>query len=265
MPATLDLDQIRQFWAQQAREHGQAPSASWSDQVVIEIEIREIVKRLSDGDRILDVGCANGFSTVQFASHLKVHVRGIDYIPEMIEQARQRVSSLPARLAGTVEFAQGDVTALAEPAEAYDKVVAIQGMINLSDWPRQMQGLQECARVLKRGGVFLLSEATIQGWKRLNRFRNEWKLPDIPMPAFNQYLDENRLINAMSDHLKLIELVNFDSTYYVGTRVLKPLINQALGGLVDVADPKMEWNRWFAHLPAAGDYGTQKLFVFQKA
>jgi hypothetical protein len=62
----------------------------------------------------------------------------------------------------------------------------------------------------------------------------------------------------------LLELVNFASTYYVGTRVLKPLLNQALGGLVDVADPKMEWNRWFAQLPAAGDYGTQKLFVFQK-
>jgi hypothetical protein len=26
----------------------------------------------------------------------------------------------------------------------------------------------------------------------------------------------------------------------------------------------MEWNRWFAQLPAWGDYGTQKLFVFRK-
>ena len=25
-----------------------------------------------------------------------------------------------------------------------------------------------------------------------------------------------------------------------------------------------EWNRWFAQIPAAGDYGTQKLFVFRK-
>ena len=27
----------------------------------------------------------------------------------------------------------------------------------------------------------------------------------------------------------------------------------------------MEWNRWFAQLPAAGDYGTQKLMIFRKA
>jgi hypothetical protein len=60
-------------------------------------------------------------------------------------------------------------------------------MINLSGWPLQLQGLQECARVLKHGGLFLHSEATLQGWRRLNQFRSEWKLPDIPMPAFNQY------------------------------------------------------------------------------
>jgi len=52
--------------------------------------------------------------------------------------------------------------------------------------------------------------------------------------------------------------------YYLGTRVLKPLLAQALGATVDVANPDMEWNRWFARLPAFGDYGTQKLFVFRK-
>jgi ubiquinone/menaquinone biosynthesis C-methylase UbiE len=264
MPTKLDLEQIRSFWTQQAKEHGQAPSASWSDRMVIEMEIREIVKRLSDGDRILDVGCANGFSTVRFAAQRKAHVRGVDYIPEMVEEARRRLSNLPNPLQGAVEFAQGDVTAMAEPPEAYDKVVAIRVIINLGNWPHQFQGLRECARVLKRGGLLLLSEATLQGWERLNQFRREWKLPDIPMPAFNQYLDEQKVIEAVSGFLKLLELSNFASTYYVGTRVLKPLLNQALGGVVDVADPEMEWNRWFSELPASGDYGTQKLFVFQK-
>jgi hypothetical protein len=72
------------------------------------------------------------------------------------------------------------------------------------------------------------------------------------------------VIEALSPHLELVELVNFASTYYVGTRVLKPLLSQALGGSVDFRDPGMEWNRWFSQLPAWGDYGTQKLFVFRK-
>jgi ubiquinone/menaquinone biosynthesis C-methylase UbiE len=260
----LSLPEIRDFWTQQAREHGLAPAASWSDRTVMEMEIREILRHLVDGDRVLDVGCANGFSTVQFASQRRVHIRGLDFIPEMIEQARLRLARLTGKLQGSAEFDTGDITALREPSESYDKVVVIRVVINLRDWPNQLQGVQECVRVLKPGGMLLLSEATAQGWQALNKFRREWGLPDIPMPAFNQYLDEERLLEAVSAQLELIEVNNFASTYYVGTRVLKPLMAQALEKKIDPAKPDMEWNRWCGLLPAFGDYGTQKLFVFRK-
>jgi ubiquinone/menaquinone biosynthesis C-methylase UbiE len=264
MPAKFNLEQIRDFWTQQAKEHGQAPSASWSDRMVIEMEIRELLKRLSDGDKVLDVGCANGYSTVQFASQFNIQIRGVDYIAGMIEQARERLVDFRDRLQGTLEFGEGDVTALLEPSNTYDKVISVRVIINLGAWERQKIGLLECARVLKPGGLLLLSEATVQGWQRLNDFRREWQLDDIPMPLFNQYLDENQVVDALSPNLELVELVNFASTYYVGTRVLKPLLARAVGGGIEVANPNMEWNRWFSELPACGDYGTQKLFVFKK-
>jgi SAM-dependent methyltransferase len=182
----------------------------------------------------------------------------------MIAEARRRLQNFPGRLAGRVEFSEGDVTALVEPPGTYDKVVSVRVIINLGSWDRQRAALLECVRVLKPGGLLLLSEATLQGWRRLNEFRREWHLADIPIPPFNQYLDENLVMDALSDELELVELVNFASTYYVGTRVLKPLMSQAAGGNIDVADPGMEWNRWFSELPAWGDYGTQKLFVLRK-
>jgi hypothetical protein len=89
-------------------------------------------------------------------------------------------------------------------------------------------------------------------------------MDDIPMPPFNHYLDQDKVISAVAAEMQLVELSNFASTYYVGTRVLKPLLVRATKALVDVADPNAEWNRWFSQLPAAGDYGTQKLFVFRK-
>jgi hypothetical protein len=58
--------------------------------------------------------------------------------------------------------------------------------------------------------------------------------------------------------------VNFAGTYFVGTRVIKPLLAQLLDREELIADPSSHWNRWFATLPAAGDYGTQKLLVFRK-
>jgi ubiquinone/menaquinone biosynthesis C-methylase UbiE len=265
MTEKFSLEQIREYWRCQALKYGQSPAASWSDRMAVELEIREISKRLTDGDRVLDVGCGNGYSTIQFASKKRIRIRGLDYVPEMIEQARLQLSKMSHKLLGTVEFDVGDVTALdGEPNDTYDKVVSTRAIINLGEWNCQLKGLRECARVLKPDGIFLLSEATFQGWRRLNSFRREWGLPEIPIPPFNQYLDQEQVIEAVSSDLQLVELVNFASTYYVGTRVFKPLFIQALGARADASNPDMEWNRWFAELPSWGDYGTQKLFVFRR-
>jgi ubiquinone/menaquinone biosynthesis C-methylase UbiE len=263
MSQKLSLAEIRNYWHEQAVQHGQSPAASWSDVHAIELEIRELAGRLADGDRVLDVGCANGYSTVQLAAQRRIDIRGLDYIPEMIAQAKRRLADLPGNLLGRVTFDVGDITALNEPAAAYDKVVVIRVLINLRNWDLQLKGLRECARVLKQGGLLLLSEATLQGWRKLNAFRAEWGLDAIPMPGFNEYLDEERVTHAVPE-LESLEICNFASTYFVGTRVLKPLLNQALGQRGDAANPLMEWNRFWALLPPAGDYGTQKLFVFRK-
>jgi ubiquinone/menaquinone biosynthesis C-methylase UbiE len=256
--------EVYDFWTKQAQEHGQSSAASWSDHSVIEMEIREITQRLNEGDHVLDAGCANGYSSLQFACARNIRLRGLDYVPQMIEQARKRAVEMTDKLVGSVEFEVGDITQLKEPSETYDKVVVIRVLINLGTWQRQVQGLLECMRVLKPGGTLLLSEATLQGWRRLNQFRGEWGLDQIPMPPFNQYLDEDEVIAALTGKMKLVELSNFASTYYVGTRVLKPLLAQATKAPINVADPDAQWNRWFCDLPAAGDYGTQKLFNFRK-
>jgi ubiquinone/menaquinone biosynthesis C-methylase UbiE len=264
MTARLSDAEIYDFWSRQATEHRQSPSASWSDVRVIEMEIAQISERLNDGDHVLDVGCANGFSSVQFATHRNIRLRGLDYIPRMIDEARVRGRLAKLQLKGTVEFDVGNITNLDEKDGSYNKVVVIRVLINLGNWEQQKQGLRECARVLQPGGMLLLSEATLQGWERLNRLRAEWGLPDIPMPPFNEYLDQDRVVSALAGQMRLVEISNFASTYYVGTRVLKPLLSKATKAPLDVADPNAEWNRWFSQLPAAGDYGTQKLFVFEK-
>ncbi len=264
MKAKFTVDEIRNFWTEQAVLHKKAPAASWSDVPVIEKEISEIGSRLADGDRVLDVGCANGYSTASFANLKNINIRGVDYIPEMIDQARARLQDFSPALPSSIEFDVGDITKLAEPDDSYDKVIVTRVVINLPDWEKQCVALHELERVIRPGGLLLLSEATLQGWTKLNQFRGEWDLPTIPMPPFNLYLDEDKVISEVAGKLRLVELVNFASSYYVGTRVIKPLLAKALNAGLDVTNPLAEWNRWFAAMPAAGDYGTQKLFVFQK-
>ncbi len=219
---------------------------------------------MNDGDIVLDVGCANGYSTIQYGIRKNTIITGVDYIPEMIKQAENKLGAVGAEYKLNVEFAVSDITDLQFDDESFDKIIVTRVIINLGEWTNQVKGINECIRVLKRGGVLLLSEATLQGWEKLNKFRNEWHLPDIPMPPFNNYIDQEKLIDAVKDELKLLEIVDFASTYYLGTRVLKPLIIEALKLNIDVANPDMEWNKFFAKLPCYGDYGTQKLFVLKK-
>jgi ubiquinone/menaquinone biosynthesis C-methylase UbiE len=264
MSAKYSDNEIFDYWTDQVRMHGQSPTASWSDHYVIELEIKQILERLSDGDTVLDVGCANGYSSTQFAAARKIRLRGLDYIPEMIEQARLRGLESAKLLMGSIDFAIGDVTSLHEKSSSYDKVIAVRVLINLGSIERQLKGLNECIRVLRPGGILLLSEATLQGWKRLNLLRRECGLEEIPMPDFNQYLDENEIIRAAEATADLVEISNFASSYYVGTRVMKPLLVRAGGFTIDVGNPNTEWNRFCSQLPAVGDYGTQKLLVFRK-
>lgn len=260
----FSLDKIREFWTKQAKEHGASPAASWSDHPVIHLEIQELLKHLSDGDKVLDIGCANGYSTINLASQRAVDIDGLDYIPEMINQAKQSLANANETLQSRVRFGVGDITGLDEADNHYDKVVVIRVVINLRQWDLQMKGLQECVRVLKPGGTLLLSEATLQGWRKLNAFRAEWGLDAIPIPPFNEYLDEERVIAELAPRMDLVEVVNFASSYFVGTRVFKPLLTGLSKKPVDVISPDLEFNRFCSMMPAVGDYGTQKLLVFKK-
>ncbi|MGI9021599.1 MAG: class I SAM-dependent methyltransferase [Solirubrobacterales bacterium] len=259
----LSGDEIHAYWREQASEHGLSPAASWSDVRVIELEVATIGPYLARA-RALDVGCANGYSSIRFAAEHDADVLGIDYVEEMIEAAEKRRSGLPPPIRERVEFRVGDVRSLELADGEYERVVSTRVMINLGDWEGQQQGLRECVRVLRPGGLLLLSEATVGGWSRLNALRREWGLDEIPMPGFNIYLREEAVVALLEPEAELVELVDFASSYYVATRVLKPLLARAAEVPVDIADPDAEFNRWAARLPAAGDYGTQKLFVFRK-
>jgi ubiquinone/menaquinone biosynthesis C-methylase UbiE len=255
---------IEEYWREQAQIHGKNPQASWSDVRVIEMEMREIIAHITDNDKVLDVGCANGFTTLRLAQARQIDITGVDYIPEMIQNARTALREASKSLRGAARFDIGNTLALPFPEGTFDKVTSVRVIINLGKWERQLTGLAECVRVLKPKGRLILSEATLQGWSRLNQLRYEWNLPAIPIPHFNNYLDEDLVRKALEDSCDLVEIKNFASSYYVGTRVLKPLIAKLAGREDQIANPMTELNRWFALLPAGGDYGTQKIFVFRK-
>lgn len=109
------------------------------------------------GATVLDVGCGAGIDTLLAARQVGPtgRVTGLDLLPEMCRRGREH-----ARAAGVsnVEFVEGEMEAIPLPDDAVDVVVS-NGVINLS--ARKMRALFECARVLRPGGLFCLTDVTL--------------------------------------------------------------------------------------------------------
>ena len=84
------------------------------------------------------------------------------------------------------------------------------------------------------------------------------------MPPFNFYVDEEKLLNDVSKELKLVRIVNFASTYYIGSRVVKPILLSLVGAKSSIPKPDHWMNKLFAKLPPFGAFGTQKLMILEK-
>jgi SAM-dependent methyltransferase len=106
------------------------------------------LRRLSPGERVVDVGSGSGFDSFVAAGQVRPsgHVVGVDMTPEMLEKSRATAAVLGL---GHVEFRAG----LAEDLPVEDgwaDAVISNGVINLCADKRAV--LTEIRRVLKPGG-----------------------------------------------------------------------------------------------------------------
>lgn len=110
------------------------------------------------GDRVLDIGCGGGIDTVLAARRAgpQGRVVALDFLPEMLERTRDA-----ARAGGldNVEPLEGEMEAIPLPDDSVDLVIS-NGVINLS--ARKSRVLAECARVLRPGGRFCVSDLCVE-------------------------------------------------------------------------------------------------------
>ncbi|MBI3963559.1 MAG: class I SAM-dependent methyltransferase [Candidatus Kerfeldbacteria bacterium] len=102
------------------------------------------------GGSLLDVGCGNGAQTVTFAP-LFDQVTGIDVVPEHIQRCTEMFQRLRLSHCRVVQY-QGAIIPLAD--HAVGTVVCIETLEHVAD---ESQTLSEIHRVLKPGGVFMIT------------------------------------------------------------------------------------------------------------
>lgn len=96
------------------------------------------------GERVLDVACGSGNAAL-VAARRHAEVTGIDYVPALIDRAKQR-----AEAEGTkIDFRVGDAQALPFTDGSFDVVVSVFGAMFAPD---QHRTARELLRVTRAGG-----------------------------------------------------------------------------------------------------------------
>lgn len=256
-------DHILDFWEKQAVKHGTSHEASWGDNYAIRLEIENIGNFISKGVSVLDVGCANGFSTFQHLKRDISSIIGVDFSEKMIEQAERRKRKLKKREKSKVNFEKGDVRKLRFSEGSFDIVYTTRVLINLPSWNQQKQGIAECLRVCRKKGKVILSEAFWEPFIRLNSMRALVNLPPLVEHDFNRYLKKEYLEKYLKSITKKFTVIDFSSVYYFGSRLLRELVTIPKN-YPGYSNPI---NKFFYKLEkdySGGGLGIQQAYVIEK-
>jgi SAM-dependent methyltransferase len=218
---------IKDHWDSQARKTNlpdDAVTHTDRNQRLLEIEL--LLRELPRGQRILDVGCGNGYSTAIICRHAE-QACGVDYSAEMIERARRGYGHL-----GNLDFQLQDVLNLDQLPGSFDVVVSQRCLINLSNWEEQQKAIGSIAAVVRPGGLFIMQEGTRQGRERLNQLRESLGLSRMPPVAFNVDFDEDLLWPFLRRHFQVVSIRRL-GLYDMISRIVHPL-------LVSPAEPRYD-------------------------
>jgi len=255
-------EQVKKYWDEQASKYGDNYLATIPDKFLKDLEIKNILKYLPSKKvvRVVDIGCGNGYSIFQMIDKLKAKFVGIDYSEEMIKNANQTLKEINKKNQKRVSFLQGNVLELPFVDKSFEIAVSDRCLINLTSLTDQKKALREIARILKKGGLYIMCEDTQEGLVNLNKLRLLANLGVIGNRWHNLYLNEKKISKEIKKYFKVLTVDNFSSLYYIASRIFNA---------VSASDPASPdylsvINKVAAELPAVGDYGPLKIFLLQK-
>jgi ubiquinone/menaquinone biosynthesis C-methylase UbiE len=150
------------------------------------------------GDRVLDVATGTGITALAAARRFS-EVIGIDYVPSLLEDARQRASAehLP------VTFQEGDSENIPFADASFDVVLSTLGVMFT---PNQEQAASELLRVCRSGGKIGLANWTPTGYiGQLFRLIGKYAPPPAALKPGALWGTEERLRDLFGDGIASLQ------------------------------------------------------------
>jgi ubiquinone/menaquinone biosynthesis C-methylase UbiE len=251
------VEDIQKLYASEAVIHGVEGTSTIQDIRTRKLELDAIASYIRDGQKVLEVGCGNGYLAACLIRRFNIDLVGFDFSEDLITQAQvQQFSDIRGRAA----FSVGDVLTI-DFNQSFDLIFSMRCLQNLTSWEDQKKALANVTRALKIGAEYIMEEGFWTGLNNLNEARRELGLDAISEPWHNIFFHEQQTIEFLkSIGCLYVDQNAFLSGYYFGSRVLLP----ALMPKDKKVSSGSRLNDYFAHLPPAGDFCPMKILRFKR-
>lgn len=175
-----------------------------------------LLPRLGATDRVLEVGCGNGFLTDVIRQRVEF-VDAFDYAENMVAQALEAYGEKNNR------FFLDNVLAPESVTPPYDTIVCVRVLINLRDTDEQLRAIRNLHALLKPGGKLLLLEGFLDGFEALNKVRTDSGLEALRPASINHYSKFDDVWPTI-DELFTVEATGHTGMFDFLTRVIYPAL-----------------------------------------
>ena len=250
-----------EFWRKRAKKYGLSEELGMPDIYLNRRENRVLKARLQPkkSEKILDIGCANGYTTIYVVPLNSAKIWGVDASEETIKLARELAT---LRNRQDIHFITTDLLDLDFTDNFFDKVYAKRAISNLPSRKSQITAIKEIARITRNSGKLFVFDLFTEGYDKLNEMRSEERLEQIVVPYHCLTLDEEFIEDIQSEtSFRVIHSEDPTATYYILTRVKFPKI---LGRIGKRPRSNSLLNKIASILPNVGSLGVDKLYIFEK-
>lgn len=177
-------------WNDRAANEKDVAAVNIADVSQRELETEFLLKHLQLTDRVLEVGCGNGFLTNILRQRV-AHVDAFDYAENMIDKAKTNYGEQNNR------FFHDNLLAPANWQGPYDSIVCVRVLINLRNFEEQKVAVENMHKALKPGGRLLLVEGYRDGFEELNRLRVAAGMEPLAPASINFYCGLEEMRNEL--------------------------------------------------------------------
>ena len=182
------------------------------------LEEDQIIKRIKDNKKILEIGSGNGILLKRFLKSKKIKKYiGTDFVSELINLSKKKYKNL-----GNVSFFQKDMTLIDESSFniKFDYIISKRAIQNVLNYKLQLESIDNIGYHLKKNGLMILVESSSTAQKNINFLRKKYNLPKIIPPYHNLFLNDLKIKKYKFKNVKLLKINNFSSNFYYITRII---------------------------------------------